>query len=95
MNTPFPIFRFGQYALGNMVAAVGFLCVWTVLLCLKSVLILLLAFCFPVLVLIGFAYLWKLSGWKQVFPGAFSWLVVWYFTCALAVHLLLVIWGSP
>ena len=95
MNAHYPIPRFRKYALGNVASAVGFLGGWAVLLSRESMLIPLLALSFPIVVLIGFAYLWSLSGWRQVVPGVLCWALVWFVAYATSAELLFRIAGPP
>ena len=95
MNAHYPVPRFRKYALGNLAAAVGFLSVWAILLWMQSMLVSLLALSFPILVIMGFAFLWSLSGWRQVVPGVLCWALVWLVACAISAELLFRIAGPP
>jgi hypothetical protein len=95
MTAHLTIPRFGKYALGNFIAALGFLGLWSVLLWMDSKLILLLVPSFPALMFIGFAHLWSLRGWRQVVPGVLCWLLIWVVAYVIGIVLLFQIAGSP
>jgi hypothetical protein len=83
-----------QCTLVNVLALLGFLAAWAMTIWLAGFApfigfaVLIIAFCFPVLVILSLVCLRYLSGWRQVISGAFLSVVIWFGAFCIAFELL-------